>query len=242
MSQEKKDFYNAIVPFVRMGLATKFDLSVTGVEHLPDQPAIYSANHVKFVDSLFLALAYHGETGIPLRFAAKEEYFQGKGVDDKGKYGRTLKWVMEHGHMLPVDRESGDPRAFQRLQSGVQQRFERGDSVGLHPEGTRSEDGRVHKFKSGAGRIAIALSAPNVPVGIVYTDFSNGRKTHVDVMFGQPILPEEYKKAPYSLLPGRQKAELASQIIENRVADLTGMDQSNVFAKLRKLRNQHPSE
>ena len=238
---EKHDFYKAAVPLVRFGLDRKFDrLPPKGLDNIPDQPAIFAPNHIQFLDSIFVALAYTEETGEPLRFGAKQEYFDGKGTDDNGKYGRILKWAMEHTRQIPVDRESKDRQAFFNLQEAVRDRIEHGDSVALHPEGTRSNDGRLHKFKSGAARLAIALSAPIVPTGLVYTKHSNGDKTNVQVSFGKPIMPEEYKHLPYSLLANGPKAEHLIQVVENRVADLTGMEQSGVFAVLRK--HRHPRD
>ncbi len=237
MSHEKADYYKTLYPAFRVGIDRKFDRSVEGIENIPDTPAIYAPNHIQFADSLIVAASYTEATGIPMRFAAKQEYFDGKGLDDKGKFGRSLKWIMEHGRMIPVDREAVSPRAFQALQLEVGNRLDNGDAVALHPEGTRSEDGRLHKFKSGASRIALAQMVPIVPVGIVYTNYSNGNKTHVDVEFGRPVMPSEYTRAPYTLLPGRQKAEHLIQVVEDRVADITGMPQSGTFAQLRKLRH-----
>lgn len=237
MSHEKADFYKTLYPAFRFGLDRKFDRSVEGLDNIPEQPAIYAPNHIRVEDSLLVAASYTEATGIPMRFAAKQEYFDGKGLDDKGKMGRTVRWIMEHGRMIPVDREATSPRAFQELQRQVEDRLVHGDAVALHPEGTRSEDGRLHKFKSGASRIALAQMVPIVPVGIVYTNYSNNRKTHVDIEFGRPVMPEEYTHTPYTLLPGRQRAEHLIQVVENRVADMTGMPQSGAFAKLRKLRH-----
>lgn len=238
--REKADFYKGLYPIFKFGLDVKFDRSVSGVENIPDQPAIYTPNHIRFADSPLVAASYTEATGLPMRFAAKQEYFDGKGINDNGKLGKTMQWFMEHSHMIPVEREGKNPRAFQLLQAAVADRIEHGDAVALHPEGTRSNDGRLHKFKSGASRIAIALSVPIVPVGLVYTEYSNRRKTHVAIEFGRPIMPEEYTALPYSLLPARQKAEHFIQVAENRVADMTGMPQSGVFAQLRKLRNHRP--
>lgn len=237
MSLERMDAYKVLWPAVRAGLDRKFDREVLGTENIPDTPAIYAPNHIRFEDSPLVAVSYTEATGIPMRFAAKQEYFDGRGMNDKGKYGRTIRWVVEHARMIPVDREGINLRAFQELQAQVQDRLEHGDAVALHPEGTRSEDGRLHKFKSGAARMAIALSVPIVPVGVVYTTSTNERKAHATIQFGEPVMPEEYKSAPYSLLPGRQKAEHLIQTIENRVADMTGMDQTGTFAQLRKLRH-----
>ena len=235
-----RDYYKQLFPVVRFGLNRAFDRTTLGAENIPDTPALYVPNHIKFADSALVAAAYTEETGKAMRFGAKREYFDGDGLDDKGKLGRTMQWVMAHTHMIPVDREGGDPRAFSKLQAAVLGRLAVGDSVALHAEGTRSTDGRLHKFKSGAARIALEGMVPIVPVGIVYTEYSNHRRTHVDVSFGEPIMPEEYDKLPYKLLPKGPKAEHFIKVAEDRVANLTGMPQAGAFAQLRK--NRHSEE
>lgn len=242
LSREKLDLYEPLWPIARAGLGLKFDRNVTGIEHIPEGPAMYTPNHILFVDSPLVAVSYTEVTGKPLRFGAKKEYFEGKGMDDKGKLGRSMKWVMEHGRMIPVERESKDRYAINELQQRADRAFARGDAVALHPEGTRSDDGRLHKFKRGAAVIAIASEVPIVPVGIVYSNYSNGRKTHADIMFGEPILPDEYHSGVYGLLAKKPKAEAITMTIESRVAALTGMDQTGVFAVLKKLRHLGPNE
>lgn len=236
---KRRDAYKLVYPAFRAVLDHKYHRTVSGIENIPDEPAIYAPNHIKIADSLLVAASYTEATGIPLRFGAKQEYFDGKGLNDNGKLGRSMKWFMEHTHQIPVDRESKDLRAFQRLQFEVADRIAYGDSVALHPEGTRSDDGRLHKFKSGAARIALALSVPIVPVGLVYDEHSNQRYTDVEITFGKPVMPDEYHHLPYTILPNKQKAEHLIQVVENRVADLTGMEQSGAFAVLRKLRHHH---
>ncbi len=235
---KRRDAYKLVYPVLNGILNHSYHRTVSGAENIPDTPAIYAPNHIKLADSLLVAAAYTDETGLPLRFGAKQEYFEGGGMNDKGRFGRSMRWLMEHTHQIPVDRESRDPRAFQRLQTDVADRLAYGDSVALHPEGTRSTDGKLHKFKSGAARIAIALSVPIVPVGLVYDERSNRRVTDVEIIFGKPVMPEEFTHLPYNLLPNKQKAEYLSQVVENRVADLTGMEQSGAFAVLRKLRHR----
>lgn len=238
---EKRDLYQAVYPVARFGLDRKYVRNVQGVENIPDGPALFAPNHIRFEDSMLVAISYTEATGKPLRFGAKQEYFDGLGIDNKGKFGRSLRLLMERTHQIPVEREN--PRAFPALQRAVKERVDAGDSVALHPEGTRSDDGRLHKFKAGIGRIAIALSVPIVPTGLVYTAHSNSRKTDVDIIFGEPIMPEEtFAHLPYSVLPIGKKAEHLMHVVENSVADLTGMEQSHTFAVLKKLRHQKNDE
>ena len=236
LPREKMDFYKPLYPIARELYDHKYDRAVVGSENIPDGPAVYAPNHIHFDDSPLVAIAYTEATGVPLRFGAKREYFDGKGIDDHGKYGRIVRWVMEHGRMISVDRENTGLRTFQELQQSSARALERGDAVALHPEGTRSEDGRLHKFKAGAARIALMSTVPIVPVGLVYESYSNGRKTHADIIFGEPLTPEDYSRWPYAAMPTKLKTEAMIQEVENRVAALTGMEQTGTFAVLRKLR------
>lgn len=245
MSHDTFDAYHLLYPAFRAGLDFNYDRAYRGTENIVEGPAIYAANHQRFADSPLLAATFTQATGNllrfgrPLRFAAKQEYFDGLGIDDKGKLGRPVKWFMEHTGMIPVDRLNTGPRSFQLLQDTVADRVVNGDSVALHPEGTRSNDSKIHKFKSGAARIAIALEVPIVPVGITYNEYDNKRRTHVAIEFGRPVTPAEYQAPGFTLLPGNaHRANHLIQIVENRVAAMTGLEQVGDFAILRKDREQ----
>lgn len=241
--KQPADLYKVFYPLVKVGLDHTYDRHIVGKEHILDEPTIYAANHIHMADSLLIAETYTEETGKPLRFAVKQGYFDGTGIDDKGKLGRTARFLMKHTLQIPVVREGGDRATYQLFEQGVKNTLERGDSFAIHPEGTRSNDGRLHKFKSGVARLAIANAVPIVPVGLVYDTHSNGRKTDVEISFGEPIMPEELHHLPYTALPGvRNKAEHLTRVIEGRVAHQTGMEQSGMFAVLRKFRNQTEQE
>ena len=237
--REPRDLYKILYPLAKIALDRKYKLFVTGEENILDQPTIYAANHIHMVDSLLISEAYTEHTRKPIRFAAKQEYFDGRGIDDKGKLGRTARFLMDHTLQIPVVREGGDRSTYQEFERNVARTLERGDSFAIHPEGTRSNDGRLHKFKSGVARLAIANQVPIVPVGLVYDSSSNGRKTNVELSFGEPFMPERLHQFPIALIPGvSNKANYIAQLIEDRVAEQTGMSQSGAFAVLRRLRNQ----
>lgn len=236
---EKLDAYKVLYPAFHFVLNRQFDRTVTGIENIPDTPAIYTPNHIRIADSPLVAATYTEATDEPMRFVVKKEYLDGEGIDGHGKLGRSVRLLMEYTGMIPVDREATGVHANQDFQNQVIDRLERGGAVALHPEGTRSDDGRLYKFRSGAAHIALAAHVPIVPVGIIYSQFDNKRKTHVSIEFGQPVMPEEYNEPPYSELAGaRNKSEALIQEIENRVALLTGMEQAGKFAELHKYRER----
>lgn len=237
------DLYRFIYPIGKLALDYKYRRNVINPENILDTPAIYAANHIYAADSLLLTETYTEETGLPLRFVVKQGYADGTGIDDQGKWGRTAKFVVDHTLQIPVSREGNDRASYKVFEDNVKRTLDRGDSFGIHPEATRSSDGRLYKFKAGAARLAMANKVPIVPVGLVYDIHTNSRKVDVDISFGQPIFPEDLERMPYTLIPGlKNKADHLTQTLENRVAQQTGMSQTGFFAVLRKLRPSNSHE
>ena len=95
-----------------------------------------------------------------------------------GYLNHNFKWVMKQslrnipfvgkacqsaGHIF-IDR--GNPTAIQHTIEAAKMKLQGGMSVVIFPEGTRSEDGKLHKFKRGAYQIAVDLNIPVVPMTI----------------------------------------------------------------------------
>ncbi len=79
-------------------------------------------------------------------------------------FGRA--WILA-GHFA-IDR-SDRKAAIESLKAMVRQVVERGHTVVMFPEGTRSPDGRLQPFKKGAFRLALEAQIPLVPIGIAGT-------------------------------------------------------------------------
>jgi 1-acyl-sn-glycerol-3-phosphate acyltransferase len=66
-------------------------------------------------------------------------------------------------------------------------------ALGIFPEGTRSPDGSLYKFRTGVARLALRSGAPVIPVGIVGTrevlapDERRWHRAQVSVSFGAPL-------------------------------------------------------
>ena len=122
-----------------------------GLERLePGKTYVFVANHQSIYDIpiLFWSLPYQ------LRIIAKQSL------------GRIpfIGWHLRRtGHML-VDRTRPDPRHIiswaSRLTAG-------GLSLIVFPEGTRSRDGRVARFKGGSFYVALEAGLPVVPISVV---------------------------------------------------------------------------
>ncbi|MFD2352536.1 lysophospholipid acyltransferase family protein [Nonomuraea ferruginea] len=124
---------------------------LSGAAHVPRTgPAILAANHLSVIDSFLLPalLPRH------VTFAAKNEYFSGNPVSS---------WFMRLGGSLPTDRESA--RAAQEMLDAAAGLLERGELFGIHPEGTRSPDGRLYRGKVGVAWLALKTGAPRASRG-----------------------------------------------------------------------------
>ena len=90
---------------------------------------------------------------------------------------------------FPVQRGKGDTQAVEQAVTMVKG----GKIVGMFPEGTRSRDGKLHRAKTGAVRIAVKAQAPVVPAAVINGEpilrdfFKLQRRPLVTIRFGTPV-------------------------------------------------------
>jgi 1-acyl-sn-glycerol-3-phosphate acyltransferase len=152
--------YRAAELLVSPLLRAYFRPQATGQVYVPRTgPAIIAANHLSAADEVFTPIT----AGRQVLYFAKSEYFTSPGLR-----GRITAWSFrEFGH-VPVDRDN--PRAAANtIEVGVEL-LAQDKALGIDPEGTRSPDGRLHKFRTGVARLALRSGAPVIPVGLVGTD------------------------------------------------------------------------
>lgn len=134
-------------------------LRIIGRHHVPKHgPVILAANHLAVVDSFYLALAARR----PVSFLAKHEYF-----DRPGLLGRLQRWFFSAVGQIPVNRQGG--AAASPALAAASRIIQSGGAWGIHPEGTRSPDGQLHRGRTGAVRVVAATGAQVIPVAITGT-------------------------------------------------------------------------
>ena len=125
-------------------------LRLQGTEHIPPGGAVVIApNHQTYADPVLVTIPVRR----PVHYMAWSQLFDVPG----------LSWMIRRLRAFPVQLESRDPRATREAVRLLQA----GEAVMIFPEGARSVDGRVGRFKPGAFRLAVSLSAPVLPVTIV---------------------------------------------------------------------------
>ncbi len=133
--------------FLRLG---PVELTVVGHERIDtSRPHVYVANHL----SLFDIPAHFLAAPQPARFLAKKELFKIP----------ILAQGMRRIGIVEVDRRASR-ESHSTINHGVDAALDRGHSLLIYPEGTRSRDGQLHAFKKGAFRFAIQHATPLVPM------------------------------------------------------------------------------
>ena len=108
-------------------------------------------------------------------------------------------WSMIAGGHFFVDR-SNHKKAMRSIEQARISMKKNPRSIFLFPEGTRSLNGKVGRFKKGGLKLAIDLGVPIVPVGIVGTSqFQSNLKKgqhigNLELNVGKPILTKSLKE------------------------------------------------
>jgi 1-acyl-sn-glycerol-3-phosphate acyltransferase len=195
---------------------------VVGLEHVPRRgPVIIAANHVSFADEIFTPLAARRQ----VVYFAKAEYFTTPGLR-----GTAMAAFFNGLGHVPVAR--ADTRsAAASIDVGLRALRE-GRALGIFPEGTRSPDGDLYKFRTGVARLALRSGAPVVPVGIAGTrevlppDSSRWRVAPVQLRFGAPL---DFSASAGSERSARMLRSVTEQV-RQAVQMLSGQDYVDRYA------------
>jgi 1-acyl-sn-glycerol-3-phosphate acyltransferase len=180
-------------------------VKVEGIERLdPRQTYIFAGNHCSQYD----IFAFQGYFPHDFRWIAKKELFS------IPLFGQAMRRV---GY-IPIDRSHGR-QALKSLDEAAR-RIAAGSSVLIFPEGTRSDDGMLHEFKTGAVVLAIKAGVPIVPLGFngSYEVLAKGkvmpRSGEITIRIGPPIATEHYKSADKQALAGELQAAVEKLLDE----------------------------
>ena len=194
-----------------------YDLTVEGVENIPQDETIYFvSNHQGTLDPV-LVLA---SCPVHVAFISKKEN------EKMPIFGR---WARNIG-TIHFDRNSREGNVYMLRESSRQ--LKNGHNLLIFPEGTRTKDGRLGKLKSGAFVIAGQAGADMVPCRIIYGT-KDGRLhpfCRMRICFGEPIPASElqitdlrHQVKELRALRARLTAELERLYEENKFTDIPAL-------------------
>jgi 1-acyl-sn-glycerol-3-phosphate acyltransferase len=125
----------------------------------PRRPYVVVANHQSFVDILLIS-----HLPWEMKWLSKKDFFQYP----------LVGWMMRMAGDIKLYRGQRDSAIA--AMAACRDRLDKRVSVMIFPEGTRSHDGELKAFKSGAFRLAIEAGAPVLPLAVngAYTALVKG--------------------------------------------------------------------
>ncbi|MCP4266080.1 MAG: 1-acyl-sn-glycerol-3-phosphate acyltransferase [Candidatus Brocadiaceae bacterium] len=180
--KDKESIYNSIerkftqISFRLLGI--NFD--VKGLENIPEnEPVIFVSNHQSFID-VKLSIA-----AIPRNFSfiSKDILFK---IPLLGKYMKTS------GH---IGIRRSDERSAYGTLSEVIRKLDGGKSIIFFPEGTRSENGELGRFKRGISMVILKSGRKVIPTAIMGSRgylpkssiLTNPGHRDIEFRFGKPL-------------------------------------------------------
>ena len=153
--------------------------SIHGLDHLDsNQNYIFASNHESPLD-------------IPLAFAGIKHHLISISKIEY-KWIPIFGWAMQAAKHIFIDRQH-HTKALKSLKKAALSIKKNPRSILLFPEGTRSTDGKIHKFKKGGLLLAIETKLPVVPMAMCGTSdvAIKGARTlksaSVELRIGKPI-------------------------------------------------------
>lgn len=136
-------------PALWLGARLYFGIRFEGIRHIPvSGPLLIVANHVTYADPTLVTIPVRR----PVHYMAWNVLFRIPG----------LAWLIRRLRAFPVDIDSADRRATRAAVRLLQA----GEALMIFPEGGRSHDGQVQRFRLGAFRLACSFGVPVLPVTI----------------------------------------------------------------------------
>ncbi len=197
-------------------------------------PVLFTSNHPNSVTDAFVI-----GTSVPrkVNFVATVQLFRMTWV----------RWLLLHVGVIPVNRVKDDPRAMRTVMETFEACFrvlERGEAIGIFPEGITHDDPQLKTVKTGAARMALELEHRHdgrlgvhiVPVGLTFSAKEHYR-SDVLVNFGEPIevaaFLRHYPEKKHECIQ-RLTAEIEHRI-ESLILHLPTLERARVVEAVKRL-------
>jgi 1-acyl-sn-glycerol-3-phosphate acyltransferase len=219
--------YEVAKPIVHVVLRAVYSPRIVGVQHIPDHgAAVLASSHLSGADTVFMP----AQVRRTVHFLAKSDFFSGTTLPSRA-FGRLMRSL----GVMPLDRAGGS--ASEAAIRGGLEVLRDGGLLGIYPEGTRSPDGRLHRGKTGAARLAIATGAPIIPIGMEGSfEAQRGRRIvprrrpRIVIRVGAAIDPAEVVGDLEAARTDPVAARELTDVLMARIQELTGQDYVDVYA------------
>lgn len=218
--------YNVFKPIVVLILRLVWRPAIEGAERIPDRGAvILASNHVSGADTVFMP----AQVRRTVRFLAKSDFYSGGSL-----MNRVLGLFLRSIGVMPVNR-SGGAASRTAIAAGLTV-LERGEVLGIYPEGTRSPDGRLYRGRTGAARMALESGCPIIPIAMLGAyeaqkgrTFLPRRRPRIRVLVGEPIDARAAVAQMEAVSEGERLRALTDRVMD-AIAAMSGQEQVPEYA------------
>lgn len=193
-------------------LRSELSLRIYGEDNLADirGPVIFYSNHSSHLDATLILSCLPDRWQRRTAVGAARDYFF-------DVWWRQAFTALVYG-AFPIDRAKGGQGAIDKARELVRE----GWSIVVFPEGTRSNDGHMQRFRHGTSRLALELGVSVVPIALVgaFQAMPRGAfwpragRPPVTVRFGRELVPEPGE--PHQQLSLRMQQAVAQLFDEER--------------------------
>lgn len=142
--------YTCIWSFIVLTINPLWRIKVSGRKKIkPDETYVMVSNHQSGADIIVLFLLW-----AHFKWVAKKSLF----------YYPFIGWNMKLNRYISLERGKGS--SMRKMMADAAKTLKEGNSVMIFPEGTRSPDGRLQNFKTGAFHLALENHRPILPIAI----------------------------------------------------------------------------
>ncbi|MBT9583135.1 MFS transporter [bacterium] len=172
-----------------------YRLKVVGEGKIPhDGGLILAANHPSFVDWLIVMAAVRR----PVHFVMWYTYFEKP----------VVRSLFKAAGVIPISSARLRPQILADAFASIKQALENGEVVCIFPEGTVTKTGELNTFRNGIEKMVAETPVPVYPMalcglwGSYFSRYKGGLtnrsrrrplRSHLEVIIGDPVPPEEVK-------------------------------------------------
>jgi len=140
---------------VWMLIHTIYRVRVVGEDHVPvEGPVIIASNHVSFADPLIIG----GVIRRPVNFVMHYRIYRIP----------LLNFIFRTGKAIPIAGQKEDPQILRTAFVRMHEVLERGDVLGIFPEGSITRDGEIQPFRRGIEKVISSQPVPVIPVALCH--------------------------------------------------------------------------
>jgi len=169
-----------------------------GNKKLPNSPCIIVANHRCAIDGFLITYNFSRKENKDIFFFAKEKHWRTK----------IAQFFARKNNIILMDINKNVRQSLQEMCAVLK----KGKNIVIFPEGTRSRDNKMKKFKETFAILSKELNVPIIPVAIAGSE---------SACYGGSIIPKFWKKIDIEVLePVMPSADQSVESLRDKVAAL----------------------